>query len=138
MYNSFTNVSTVGSRELWGTWQEQTGVGKEKMLGHLWACGRPSSAGPRDLQTPTPPHPPTGSLAQSGEACHPLLGKRQLYPIPQFLGSDRNPPDFSRAAPHHLWAQLLSTLLAEVYGTILILTTGDLGCLFLLSNIFFR
>lgn len=98
----------------------------------------PPPQGPVISKPPPPPHPPTGSLAQSGEACHPLLGKRQLYPIPQFLGSDRNPPDFSRAAPHHLWAQLLSTLLAEVYGTILILTTGDLGCLFLLSNIFFR
>lgn len=84
-----------------------------------------------------PPNHPRSRLSQSEQAPHLLLGKRQLYPKPQFLGSADSPLDFSRAAPHHPWAQLLSALLAEVCTSILILTTGDLDGLFLLNKVFF-
>lgn len=86
MYNSFTNVSTVGSRELWGTWQEQTGVGKEKMLGHLWACGRPSSAGPRDLQTPTPTPPPHRLSSSERGGLSSFAGEKAALPHTPVLG----------------------------------------------------
>lgn len=79
MYNVFTNVSTVGSRELWVFSGAGVGAAEEKTQGSpAWPVVTLSWEGTCGLHTP---NTPTVSLALNGEAPCPLQGSR-LYPVP--------------------------------------------------------